>query len=142
MGAREDRLAQLRQLLHRNGLELSSSDEGIQLLNDWFRNEVEGDQASGRLLPYWYAVVNDIALFLGDVIIERCPSLHWVMFDKGAKDVAFQRHVIMGFTGVTNPKYNIDIDSALATYGHRLVAGHPVERDAFVIWVSSAQAKA
>jgi hypothetical protein len=27
----------------------------------------------GRLLPVWYSVVNDVALFLGDVMIQRFP---------------------------------------------------------------------
>jgi hypothetical protein len=28
----------------------------------------------------------------------------------------------MGFSEVANPKYNLDIDRAVATYGHRIVA--------------------
>jgi len=142
MAAKDDRIAELRRLLSLNGVDLCSSDKGLQELNDWFRREVEGDQRSGRLLPNWYAVVNDLALYLGDVVIERCPNLRWVMFDKGAKDAAFQRHVIMGFSGVPNPKYNLDIDHLVATYGHRIIAGQDVESDAFVSWVSSAQTKA
>lgn len=58
------------------------------------------------------------------------------MFDKGARDAAFQRHVIMGFKGVANPTYNVD--RLLAMYGHRIVAGESVETDAFVTWVAAA----
>jgi hypothetical protein len=87
-------------------------------------------------------VVNDLALFLGDVIIERSPNLRWVMFDKGSRDVAFQRRVIMGFTGVANPKYNVDVDLLLATYGHQIVAGKSVATDAFVTWIGAAIDKA
>jgi hypothetical protein len=71
------------------------------------------------LRSVWYAVENDLALFLGDVVIERCPGLEWVMFDKGATDVAYRRHVIMGFSKVANPKHNFDIDPVLATYAHQ-----------------------
>ena len=67
-------------------------------------------------------MVNDVALFLGDVLIERCPGLHWEFFTWGKKNAAYQRHVIMGFSRVPNPKYNIDIDAAVAAYGHRIVA--------------------
>lgn len=142
MAVKADRIKELEQLLRQNGIECSSDDHGLQQLNDWFKSEVAGDQSSGRLLPVWYAVVNDLALFLGDVIIAQCPTLKWVMFDKGARDVAFQRHVIMGFSHVSNPKYNLDIDLLLASYGQRIVAGDAVEGDAFVRWASAAAEKA
>jgi hypothetical protein len=41
----------------------------------------------------------------------------------GKKDVACQRHVIMGFSQVANPKYNLDLERRVAAYGHRIVAG-------------------
>jgi hypothetical protein len=143
MAAKDERIAELERLLQRNGITLRSSDEGLQELNDWFRKEVETNpQQPGRLRSLWYAVVNDLSLYLGDVMIERCPSLEWVMFTRGAKDNAYQRHVIMGFTGVPNPNYRIDIGLLLATYGHRIIGGHDdIEDDAFVGWVSAAQEK-
>jgi hypothetical protein len=140
MAAKDERIAELGRLLRRNGIELRSSDEGLQEVNDWFRTEVESDpQNPGRLRPLWYAVVNDLALYLGDVCIDRCPNLEWVMFTQGAKAAAYQRHVIMGFKGVSNPRYNFDVDLNLATYGHRIIGGQDVEPDAFVRWVSSAE---
>lgn len=142
MAAKPERVAELRRLLDANGVALTSDDAGLQSLNDWFREEVEGDPATGRLRNMWYSIVNDTALFLGDVMIERAPNLAWVMFDKGARDAAFQHHVIMGFTGVANPKYNVDVDLLLATYGHRIIGGQAVEADAFVSWVRAAVAKA
>ena len=86
--------------------------------------------------------MNDIALFLGDVIINQAPNLKWVMFDKGARDIAFQRHVIMGFSKVANPKYNVDIDLLIATYGHQLVANEEVRKRAFLEWIESAVGQA
>jgi hypothetical protein len=138
MEAKDDRVSELRRLLADNGVALASDDAGLQVVNDWFRNEVEGNPETGRLRNIWYAVVNDLALFLGDVMIERCPNLKWVMFDKGARDVSFQRHVIMGFTKVANPKYNVDIDLMLGIYGHRIIAGERVNANEFVTWVTSA----
>lgn len=123
MEARPERIGVLRRLLAANGVELAGTGAGIQDLNDWFRASVKGDPDNpGRLLPDWYSVVNDVALFLGDVLIERCPGLHWEFFTWGKKNAAYQRHVIMGFSRVPNPKYNIDIDAAVAAYGHRIVA--------------------
>src|SRR2546422_4702588 len=116
------RIEMLRRLLRANGIELSGTDEGIQDLNDWFRAHVEADpNKPGRLLPEWYSVVNDVGLFLGDVIIARCPGLRWEFFTWGKKDIAYQQAVIMGFQ-VPNPKFNMDIDGRVAGYGHRLVA--------------------
>jgi hypothetical protein len=114
MDEKTTRIEMLRRLINANGVELRGTDEGIQELNDWFRVHVEPDPARpGRLLPEWYSVVNDVALFLGEVIIERCPRLRWVLFTWGKRDAAYQRHVIMGFP-VGNPKFNMDIDAQVA----------------------------
>lgn len=142
MAAKDDRIAELRKFLHLNGVDLASSDDGLQELNDWFRGSVEGDAVTARLRPIWYAVVNDLSLYLGEVMIQRSPNLRWAFYDKGAKHLSFQRHVIMGFSKVPNPAYNSDIDLLLATYGQRIVAGQDVETDAFVAWVRDAQMKA
>jgi hypothetical protein len=139
MSEKESRIAELQKLLASNDIELSRTDEGIQRLNDWFREHVEPDtDQPGRLRNLWYAIVNDIALFLGDVVIDRAPNLHWDFFTWGKKDAAYQRHVIMGFSRVPNQKFNIDIDRAVAIYGQRIVAGEKVERDAFHQWIAYA----
>lgn len=123
MSEKRARIEMLGRLLKANGVELRSSDIGVQELNDWFITNVEADPTSpGRLLPDWYSVVNDVALFLGDVMIERSPGLNWAFFTGGRRDVAYQRHVIMGFRGLPNPRFNIDIDRNVATYAHRIVA--------------------
>jgi hypothetical protein len=171
MEAKLARVETLRRLLAANGVQLGTTDDAIQSLNGWFRANVEADpDHPGRLLPDWYSVVNDVGLFLGDVIIERCPGLRWEFYTWGKKDVSYQRHVIMGFTQVPNPKYNIDIDRRVATYGHRIVAsrgsvlsygkvtvrgveidvdavavGHrdqEIEDDAFLRWVRAAASQA
>jgi hypothetical protein len=122
MEAKPGRIGMLRHLLSVNRVELSTAESSIQDLNDWFRLNVEADQNKpGRLTPDWYSVVNDIALFLGDVMIERCPGLRWEFYIWGTKNTSYQRPVIMGFTRVPNPKYNIDIDAAVAAYGHRII---------------------
>jgi hypothetical protein len=139
MSSRSERQQQLRRLIANNGVDtLDTSDESIEKLNGWFKENVRGDPATGRLLPQWYSVVNDIALFLGDAIVGRCPTLHWSLFTHGSRDAAYQRHVIMGFTRVANPKYNVDIDLLVATYGHRIVRGLEVKPNAFLKWLSGA----
>lgn len=123
MQAKPARLEMLRRLLKANGVDLEHGDAAIQDLNDWFVANVEPDPDNpGQLLPDWYSVAGDIALFLGDVMIERNPNLRWEFFIWGKRSVAYQRHVIMGFS-TEDPKFrtNIDVDRGVATYGHRIV---------------------
>jgi len=123
METKNARVAMLGRLLKANGVELGSADSAIQELNDWFLANVEADPAQpGRLAPNWYSVTHDVALFLGDVMIERHPSLRWEFFTWGKTNVAFQRHVIMGFS-TEDPKLhtNIDIDDRVTAYAHQII---------------------
>ena len=139
MSAKESRIDALRKLLKANGIELTRSDAGIQDLNDWFRTNVQPDPRDPeRLLPEWYSVVNDIALFLGDVLISRHPNLRWELFTSGARNTSYQRHVIMGFRQNADPQSNLDIDVAVAIYGHRVIAGESVDEEAFWKWLRNA----
>jgi len=157
MSYKEARKAALVKLLHTNGIELDKSDEAIQRLDDWFKTSVEGELyetdpvtvrgveldigPQPKLKPIWYSVVNDIGLFLGDVILERAPNLRWEFFTYGRRNLAYQRHVIMGFP-TPNPKYNVDVDRYVATYGHRVVAGESNRDDLFLYLIENAVALA
>jgi hypothetical protein len=143
MRSKVERMETLARLMNANGLELDASDSGIQKLDDWFQASVEQDPNGepGQLRPMWYSVVNDVALFLGDAIIERAPNLEWKFFTFGKRDLAYQRHVIMGFP-VANSKYNVDVDRNIAIYGHRIVAGESNREDYFVYLVENAVALA
>lgn len=132
MAAKSERIEQLRQLLANNGVELRESDEGLVELEAWFRREVRADpDQPDRLHPCWYAVVNDIALFLGDVIIDRAPGVRWVFYEWGAKNVSYQRHVLMGFSTSSNPKFNLDIDREVAALGYHVIYGTDQGEDVF-----------
>jgi hypothetical protein len=144
MDSKRERIDMLGRLLAANGVELRTDDAGIQDLNDWFRATVQEDpDMPGRLLPDWYSVVNDVGLFLGDVMIERHPNLRWEFFTWGKRDVSYQRHVIMGFS-TEDPKFrtNVDIDSWVATYGYRIIQGQEVEPDAFLSWLETIDRRA
>jgi hypothetical protein len=123
MAAKSDRVEALRDLLAANGLRLSESNEDVRALNTWFRDNVDAD-TNGRWImnPLWYAVANDIALFLGDLLLKRQPTLRWDFFVWGKRDTAYQRHVIMGFD-VPNPNYNIDVTNLVVMHGIMIVEG-------------------
>jgi hypothetical protein len=127
MAAREERLVQLRRLAAANGVDLDAAD-GVQRLNDWFVASVQPDpEGRGRLANVWYSVVNDIGLFLGErAFAASGGKLRWEFFTAGRKDVAYQRHVLIGFD-VPNPRYNMDLDLVVGMYGHRVVRGEDVD---------------
>ena len=88
-------------------------------------------------------MVNDVAVILGDVLIERCPGLAWEFFTKGGKsDVAYQKHVITGFTKAPNAKFNLDVDRLVATYAYQILAGATVPEDYFVKLLAAGQLRA
>lgn len=123
MATKSFRIEMLACLLKANGVELGTDDAAIQDLNDWFFTSVEADpERPGRLAPDWYSVTHDVALFLGDVMIGRHPSLQWEFFVWGKTNVAFQRHVIMGMS-TEDPKLrtNIDIERMVAQYAHQII---------------------
>ncbi len=124
MTTKDSRIEMLRRLLAANDVKLGTDDAAIQDLNDWFSSSVEADPGeAGQFLPIWNSVCHDVALFLGEVMIERHPNLRWEFFTWGGTDVAFQRHVIMGFS-TEDPKLrtNIDIEDMVITYAYQLVA--------------------
>ena len=141
MAARSARVAALKRLARASGVDLEGLD-ALQQLNDWFVSSVESDDgAPGRLSSDWYSVVNDIGLYLGEEAIARSGGkLRWEFFTRGKRDIAYQRSVIMGFD-VPNPKYNVDFDLAVATYGHRIVQGLEHDRAFFVHIFENALAK-
>jgi hypothetical protein len=127
MAARFERIEALRRLLAANGITLDTTDEGIQRLNDWFRENVTGDRETGRLDSMWYVVVRDISLFLGEVMIARWPTLHWEFFTHGKRDICYQRHVIAGYSKPKNPHFYTDTDQPNAGYGSQIVTGQDVK---------------
>lgn len=140
MFAKGERIEELRRLLEQNGVLLRGDDAGLEQLDVWACAEVEASpENSSRLRNVWYAVVNDLALFLGDVIIERSPVLRWELFTAGAKNISYHRHVIMGFTRVPNSRYDFDIDRLVATHLVRVVGGLPEDTDYFVKIVQHTQ---
>lgn len=98
MATKDERIAMLGRLAESDGVVLGHDDDALQALNDWFSATVEPDpDRPGRLLAEWYSVCHDIGLFLGEAMIARSPNLRWEFFTWGAKNIAYQWHVIMGF---------------------------------------------
>lgn len=141
MRARERRVEALERLVGRNGFHIGFDDEGLQNLNIWYRDHVEGPGPE-RLFDRWYAVGLDVGLYLGEAIIRRAPTVQWRLSTAGKRDASYQRPVLMGFTKVPNSKYNVDPERLVGIHGHRIVAGYDEPHDLFVSIVQSASEKA
>lgn len=139
MEKKNARIDQLRGLVLKEGIRLDDTDVSVQKLNDWYFNNVEPSQTEQhRLKPIWYCVVNDIALFLGEVIFKRAPNLKWEFYTHDRNDASYHRPAIMGFSKIKNKKYNVDLDWIIGTYGHRIVMSEEKRKEFFVEIVRSA----
>lgn len=124
MQRKSDRVRQLKRLLAANRIKLKQDLHSVQLLNDIFRLNVEKDAINlKRIASIWCGVINDIAPFLGDLMISMCFGVPTWRFNVSSKrDVSYQRHVISGFPKA-DPRYYVDIDLVVATYGHQIIEG-------------------
>jgi hypothetical protein len=128
MKRKGERIVELAKLVGANGLRLDVTDESLDQMEEWFGANVEPfPEGPDRLRPLWYAVVADIGLRLGEVMIARAPGLSWEFYEWGGrgkrKHISYQRHVIMGFTRAANPRYDHDPAFEVAAYGVRVVSG-------------------
>jgi hypothetical protein len=122
MTERPARQEALRRLLEVNGVRLEEGDAGLDTLNDWFTEHVEGDRETMRLDSWWYVVARDIGIWVGEELIRRAPKLEWRLFTGGKTDESYQRPVVMGFD-VPNKNYNVDPELLVVGLGERALEG-------------------
>jgi len=145
MLGREERLAALRALLAAYDIRLDGSDESIRRMNQWFVRRIEGDREVRRLDPSWYSVVNDVALYLGQLLISRTRSLRWLfdvengglqypaagLVDRGARTYVHPG-LIIAFPIGADRLYRLPLDELIASYGQAVLGGHHVDPDYFL----------
>lgn len=117
MVQKESRVAKLRLLLDGYGISLAGTDALVQELNDWFVGVMS--PLDDRYVPdgVSLSICEDVALFLGDVMISRHPELRWEFFTWGKRNVAYQSHVITGFP-FDDPKLHTNLDLSRIVYGY------------------------
>lgn len=142
MATKADRIAALRRLLAQNGIDLDDSEASVRALHDWYRDNVEAGTEPGRLRSIWYAVAYDIGMYLGERMIERSPGLHWSLDTSHKRALHYQRPVITGFSGVANPRYNIDPGMIVVIEGQAIVEGGGSMPDYFGWLLRSVASKA
>lgn len=142
---REERLAALRSLLAAYDIRLEGSDESIRRMNQWFVRQVEGDRTQRRLDPAWYSVVNDVALYLGQLLVARTRTLRWLfdvengalqypaagLVDRGGRTYVHPG-LIIAFPVGHDRLYRLPLDELIASYGHAVLCGQHVDPDYFL----------
>jgi hypothetical protein len=128
MEQRRFRVAQLGELVERNGHKFGTDDADIQEVNDFFRLNVEVSTepaARGYPKPEWGSVSYDIGLYLGEVLIERHPHLRWKL-DLAKKSVSANQPVFVGFEKVAVKGFKNPDFGRFISYGRQIVSP-PVE---------------
>lgn len=103
-----DRVTELGKLIRANGFELGASPERQAQLMDWLLSSIE-DAGHGDLRPHWQSVLYDVAIFVGESLIQRIPYLTWTFVTKGSRRTveSYQGTVVGGFTKTLSPTLDV-----------------------------------
>lgn len=148
-----ERIEQLIHLVESDGVEVSFDDSSLQPLNDWFIEQVntrpptEAERAHEeavlggqvdlvrdyKLSRRTESLIIDIALFIGELLIQAAPHLKWNFVTKPKNDASYQRTVLAGFQSVKNKRYHVDLEGVLVGYAYQIVAGSEHNQKEFVL---------
>lgn len=111
-----ERIAQISRLA---GLDesLAPSEDQLPLLSRWFPNFLDAQKVDSESVelppPIVFSVCNDIAMYLGELLVSNYENLRWKMITSPKSDVSYQRPAVVGFQSVPNKRYNVDFDYSL-----------------------------
>jgi hypothetical protein len=108
LAARPVRRAQLAALIGRHGVALDPAAIGAWLVAA--APTAAGDDAR------WTGLVADVALWLGDRMIDAAPHLRWALSVSHRKATGYQRPVLVGFRAVADPHYYVDVAHLIASW--------------------------
>lgn len=117
MQAKEHRIELLTRQLRKDGIDFDGSDDAVQEANDWFVKVMAPIPGSQVLDELSLSITEDMALLLGDVMIDRHPELRWDFFIWGKTNINYQSHVIMGFSA-EDPKWHGNLGLARIVHGY------------------------
>lgn len=117
MASKSARIVALRNLLEPIGISLDGSDQELQRLNDWFVEAISPLPGTDTPDGVSLSVCEDVALYLGDLMIYRHPELYWEFFTWGKNNGSYQCHVIMGFP-FDRPALHTNLDLAGIVHGY------------------------
>ncbi len=120
---REDRVERLARLVRGCGVELGVTDEAVQRLNDWFRAHIEPHPHSpGMLDTRWHSIVHDVTMYLGEVLFERYPNLHWELYVWDKRNIDYHQAVIRGFSDLSpRHPFSYGLESLILGHAYRVI---------------------
>lgn len=79
--------------------------------------------------PLGRSLAADVALWLGDRACARAPQLTWQLYTAHAKATGYQRAVLVGFAGVEDPRYYVDVAHLVAAWADLAARGRAARAD-------------
>jgi hypothetical protein len=132
------RKEELLRLCKERGVFITEPVVFLEKLHDFFIHEIKLDGIKDTPSNYIYSLCNDIAIYMGELLIENASNIKWCFFIKGKSHIYYQRPVLIGFENVKNKNYCIDFDYLLCQYAHRLFQGGEKEGELFKLMYECA----
>lgn len=127
--ARAARVAALVALAGRHGVALDG-DDAAERLGAWLVAAAaeSGPDAIGS--PVYAGLAVDVTLWLGErLIADSDGALRWELYTAHKKATGYQRAVLVGFAGVDDPRYYVDLAHFVASWLELALRRRPARPD-------------
>ncbi|MBK9031155.1 MAG: hypothetical protein IPL61_07435 [Myxococcales bacterium] len=127
--ARAQRIAALTALAARHDVALAG-DDAAERLGAWLVTAAAaaGPEAIGGAV--WTGLAADVTLWLGErVIAASGGALRWDLYTAHKKATGYQRAVLVGFAGVDDPRYYVDLAHFVASWLELALRRRPARPD-------------
>lgn len=139
MAAAPDRVAGLEALAARHGVDLRG-DGGEERLGAWLVAAAAGAGPEAINSPAWTSLAADVALWLGArVIAATGGAVRWEHYTAHKKATGYQRAVLVGFAGVDDPRYYVDVAHFVASWLELALRRRPARADFLAVIAASAR---
>ena len=137
-----ERIAILKDFALSHGYTVETGTAFLPSLQDLFFDTCHEVKGQERLEPPELSMANDISIYISELLVNECENLSWKLHTFGKTSMHYHCPVIMGFKGVKYSNYSVRLDSAIVSYGERIIRGKPKETDLFVRMYRSSMDKA
>ncbi|MEZ4404596.1 MAG: hypothetical protein R3B06_31540 [Kofleriaceae bacterium] len=142
MAAAPDRCAALTELAARHGVDLASAD-ATDRLGAWLCAAAAAVGPDGIGSPTWAGLAVDVTLWLGARLIEASGgALAWAFYTAHKKATGYQRAVLVGFAGVDDPRYYVDLAHFVASWLELALRRRPARPDFLTVVAATTLADA
>lgn len=123
-----ERIDILNKLLIEYGCEKLQGADSLEDIHSIYYNTCSKNTPRENLTALELSIASDLGMFMGNLAIKNCDTLFWKLHTFGKTDFHYQSPVIMGFKNTKIPKYSINFEFVINSYGHRIISGKPKEK--------------